>query len=133
MELWSDRTERLQVGATLSSDVGDLHIAASRPHQGRHVVRFEGVDSRDAAETLRDVELRAAPMHVEGALWVHELVGARVVTVTGRGIGTVVDVEPNPASDLLVLEGGALVPVRFVTAFEPRVLVTVDIPDGLVD
>jgi hypothetical protein len=31
------------------------------------------------------------------------------------------------------LEGGALVPARFVTAFEPHVLVTVDIPDGLVD
>jgi 16S rRNA processing protein RimM len=133
VELWSDRSERLEAGATLSSDVGDLHVVASRPHQGRHVVRFEGVDGRDAAETLRSVELRAAPMQVEGALWVHELVGARVVTVTGRGIGTVVDVEPNPASDLLVLEGGALVPVRFVTAFEPHVLVTVDIPDGLVD
>lgn len=133
MELWSDRTERLEEGATLSSDVGDLHVVTSRPHQGRHVVRFEGVDGRDAAEALRGVELRAAPMHVEGALWVHELVGARVVTVTGRRIGTVVDVEPNPASDLLVLEGGALVPVRFVTAFEPHVLVTVDIPDGLVD
>lgn len=133
VELWSDRTERLSAGATLSSDVGDLCVAASRALKDRHVVRFEGVDDRDHAEALRGVELRAAPMEIEGALWVHELVGAKVVTVAGRDLGTVVALEPNPASDLLVLADGALVPLRFVTAFEPAVKVTVDIPHGLVD
>jgi 16S rRNA processing protein RimM len=39
-------------------------------------------------------------------------------------------VEANPASDLLVLEDGALVPVRFVTGFSDGILV-VDVPEGL--
>ena len=132
VELWTDRTERLEAGATVSSDIGDLRVVASRPHQGRHIVRFDGVHDRDGAESLRGMELRAAPLHVEGALWVHELVGARVVTGQGRDIGSVVALEPNPASDLLVLDDGGLVPLRFVTALEPGVKVTVDIPDGLV-
>lgn len=133
VELWTDRTERLATGTTLTSDIGDLHVAASRPHHGRHLVQFDGVRDRTGADALRGLELRAAPLHVEGALWVHELVDSRVVTATGRDIGKVVAVEPNPASDLLVLTDGALVPLRFVTAFEPGVKVTVDIPDGLVD
>jgi 16S rRNA processing protein RimM len=133
VDLWTDRTERLDPGATLSTDAGELRVATSRAHQGRYLVRFEGVPDRDGAEALRGLELRAGAVQVDGALWVHELVGARVVTTTGRDIGKVAALEPNPASDLLVLEDGALVPLRFVTAHQPGVRVTVDIPDGLVD
>jgi 16S rRNA processing protein RimM len=133
VELWTDRTERLDVGAALSSDAGQLRVAASRAHKGRFLVRFEGASDRGGAEALRGLELRAPALQVEGALWAHELVGAKVVTGTGREIGTVAALELNPASDLLVLETGALVPLRFVTAFEPGVQATVDIPDGLVD
>ena len=42
-------------------------------------------------------------------------------------------VEANPASDLLVLAGGPLIPLRFVVSTEPGVRVVVDIPDGLLD
>ena len=133
VELWTDRTERLDLGATLSSDAGPMHVAESRAHQGRYLVRFEEVTDRSAAEALRGLELRAPALRVEGALWAHELVGARVVTSTGRDVGTVSALELNPASDLLVLGNGALVPLRFVTAFEPGVQLTVDVPDGLVD
>ena len=52
---------------------------------------------------------------------------------TGTELGTVTGVEANPASDLLVLDGGGLIPLRFVTGSEPGVRVTVDIPDGLLD
>ena len=43
-----------------------------------------------------------------------------------------VAVEANPASDLLVLDSGALVPLRFVVSAEPG-HVTVDPPAGLFD
>lgn len=133
VELWTDMTERLAVGFVLGTDAGELRVERARPHQGRHLVRFEGVADREHAEDLRGVVLHAEPMEVEGTMWVHELVGADAVTSDGRALGTVVAVEANPASDLLVLEGGGLVPLRFVTSFEPGVRVTVDIPDGLVD
>ena len=41
------------------------------------------------------------------------------------------DVEANPASDLLVLDTGALVPLTFVTAVEANRRVDVDVPEGL--
>jgi 16S rRNA processing protein RimM len=133
VELWSDLPERLASGSTLTSDAGSLRVEVARPHQGRHLVRFAGLGSREAAERLRGLVLRAAPTAVEGALWVHELVGAAVVATDGRSLGTVVAVEANPASDLLVLDGGGLVPMRFITAFEPGAQVTVDVPEGLFD
>lgn len=125
--------ERIRPGAELQTDSGTLVVDASRPHQDRHLVRFSGVADRARAEELRGLVLRAAPVHVEGALWAHELVGTEAVSEEGRCLGRVVAMEANPASDLLVLDSGGLVPLRFVTALDPGVRVTVDVPDGLLD
>ena len=133
VDLWSDRVERLAAGSVLSTDAGDLEVRSSRPHQGRHLVELVGVVDRFGAEALRGLVLRAAPLEVAGVLWVHELVGAEVVTPEGRVLGRVVAVEPNPASDLLVLEEGGLIPLRFVTDHLPGERVTVDVPEGLLD
>ena len=63
-------------------------------------------------------------------LRVHDLIGATVVDQHGTEHGPVTSVEVNPASDLLVLEGGGLVPLTFVVDHVDG-RITVDIPDGL--
>jgi len=134
VDLWTNVTGRLDPGSTLASAAGPLVVVSSRPHLGRHLVRFEGVGDRAGAESLRGTVLRAPPVAAQtGDLWVHELVGARVVTPDGRLLGQVVAVEANPASDLLVLDGGALVPLRFVVAHRAGTEVTVDVPEGLIE
>ena len=45
--------------------------------------------------------------------------------------GVVVGVEANPASDLMVLDSGALVPLTFVRSVDANVRVDVDVPEGL--
>jgi 16S rRNA processing protein RimM len=47
-------------------------------------------------------------------------------------MGRVTAVEANPAHDLLVLDGGALVPMVFVVEQRDGVVV-IDPPDGLFD
>ena len=79
-------------------------------------MQFEGIVDRSQAERMRGVELEADAVEIPGKLWVHELVGARVFDAEGAELGTVRAVEANPASDLLVLESGGLIPLRFVTA-----------------
>jgi 16S rRNA processing protein RimM len=136
----TDRPERTQVGATFSAttEAGDdrsLVIATARPHQDRWLIRFEGVTDRTQAELLRGCRLHAdelPPTDGDGELWVHDLVGARVVDVAGADLGRVTAVEANPAHDLLVLEGGGLVPVIFVKDHDAERIV-VDIPDGLLE
>jgi 16S rRNA processing protein RimM len=76
------------------------------------------------------VVLMAAPLTDPSELWVHELIGSSVFDVGGMSHGRVVSVIANPASDLLELEGGELVPARFVTRFAAG-RVDVDVPEGL--
>jgi 16S rRNA processing protein RimM len=109
-----------------------MTIRSSRAHQRDWIVLFDGVPDRNAAEALRGLKLRAEPLDDPDALWVHELVGTRVVTTDGVERGTVTAVEANPASDLLVLDTGALVPLRFLVSTDDGV-VTVDPPEGLFD
>lgn len=137
VELWSNRSERLQPGSVLTVEDGTIEVRSSRPHQGRYLVRLVGVEDRSTAEGLRGQVLRAAPLSDPQALWVHELMGAQVVTLQGRTLGTVEAVEANPAADLLVVQGGVLVPLNFVvevaTGADGRRQVTVDLPAGLVE
>ncbi len=131
VDLWGDGS-RLAPGSVLATERGELTVEASRPQSHRHLVRFRGVEDRAGAEALRGLVLEAAPVELPGTLWVHELVGAVVVSTDGQELGVVEGLEENPASDLLVLSGGALVPLRFVVSFEPGGNVVVDVPAGLV-
>ena len=127
----TDRSERLDPGSVLQTDRGPLVVQSSRRHQERWLVRFRGHDGRDAAEQLRGLVLRAEPLDDPDELWVHELVGCRVVSADGVDRGVVESVQDNPAADLLVLGSGALVPVVFVVGVPVDGVVRVDVPDGL--
>ena len=134
ISLTTNREERVSVGSVLVAEDGRVfEIVRSTPHRGRNIVTLDGVEGIDAAESLRDTPLFAPPLEDPDALWVHDLIGSTVVDLDGTELGTVAGVEANPASDLLVLAGGGLIPLRFVTDSEPGVRVTVDIPDGLLD
>lgn len=134
VELVTNRPDRLTPQTVVAGPKGPLRITASRPFMARHLVQFEGVDTREQAELLRDFVLRAEPVDDAGpdVLWVHELVGSEVRDTTGLPLGTVKAVQDNPASDLLVLDNGGLIPCRFVVSHAEGV-VTVEIPEGLLD
>lgn len=132
VELITNRTERLAPGTRLATETGALEVVWSSPHQHRFIVAFAGVADRDGAEALRGVALLADALDDPGELWVHQLVGSQAVDTAGALLGTVVAVEANPASDLLVLDGGGLVPLRFVVSSAPGCVV-VDPPAGLLD
>ncbi|MFO7279671.1 MAG: ribosome maturation factor RimM [Thermoanaerobacterales bacterium] len=132
VRLVTDRLERLQPGSVLHTDRGDLVVRSARPHRDTWLVAFEGRDGRDQVEDLRGVTLRAEPLDDPEVLWVHELVGATVVTTDGREVGRCEAVVDNPAADLLELDSGALVPVVFVVDHAPG-RVVIDPPEGLLD
>jgi 16S rRNA processing protein RimM len=133
LDMVSNRPERVAPGAVLATSDGDLEVAEARPHQGRWLVRFVGAEKREDAEALKGRVLWAMPIEDEGELWVHELVGCRVVDGDGVDRGVVESVQDNPAADLLVLDSGVLVPVVFVTSPPSDGVVRVDAPAGLFD
>lgn len=137
---------RFAPGAILSGvrrgEARDFEVQARKEHQGKNLIRFVGIDSRNEAEEIRGFELRCAPDSERpedpDEFYDHQLIGLEVHTDTGRLVGTLKQVQHH-AQDLLVITtetGEVLVP--FVTALVPEVdldagrLIVVDKP-GLLD
>lgn len=154
VDLVTNRTERLEAGVTLftsasssftsassspsasasdpNSAVTELVVERSSRFGARWIVRFDGIVDREGAERARGWKLFAPPVEEAEALWVDELVGAEVFDQSGTQVGRVASVLANPASDLLELEGGGLIPLVFVTESGAGKVV-VDIPEGLLE
>jgi len=134
VDLLTDRTERLAVGARLQARNTWLTIEAARPAGTRWLVHFAGLADRTAAEAFVNSTLLAEPLAAlsSDGLYVSDLIGADVVGVDQQSYGRCVAVVANPAHDLLELESGALVPVVFIVATAPGRL-TIDPPEGLFD
>ncbi len=112
MEPLTDRfEERFRVGARLLSAIGPVTVASVRGHEKEPIVRFEGIDDRDAAERVRgDLKVtREQARRGGGYLWA-DLIGKRVVTPDGNVLGTVEDVLRAGGADVLVV-GDLMLPM----------------------
>jgi 16S rRNA processing protein RimM len=112
VEVLSDAPDRFAPGAEVAAGDPDsggelrpLEVSSARLHQGRLLLRFVGVDDRDAAEPLRGslltIPLEAARELGPDEFWRHQLVGLAVVDAEGNDRGVVSDVLPGAAHDLL--------------------------------
>ena len=136
VDLTTDRDERVAVGAELWVRDQWRTIEQSHASGKRWRVHFSGIADRTAAEALTGTVLFAAPIDDPDTLWVHQLIGAVVLETNGIDRGRCTAVIDNPASDLIELDSGALVPVAFVTSVDVThdgTLVTIDPPPGLFD
>lgn len=96
-----------------------FRVVTSRPHDGRWVVRFEGVSNMDEAEALRGAELRVPEHELKplepGRYYTHDLVGCVTVDGAGQAIGPVTRVDLMAGIPLLVIDsaryGEVLVPL----------------------
>jgi len=134
VNLTTDRTaERTAPGAVfLLSEGRTLEVERAKAHQGKWRVKFVGVDTREAAEALRSAKLSAVAIEDSETVFVHDLVGKIVVEPDGTERGEITSLISNPASDLLELDTGQLVPMAFYVSHSEET-VTVDVPDGLWD
>ena len=127
-------------GETFRVGERQLTIAEARLHSGRQVMRFEGVDSREAAEEVRGVVLTVARDDVEldeDAFWNDELLGREVVDESGALVGVLEATMDGAAHDYLVIarpDGGeVLVPaVAELVEIGPEQIMVRAIP-GLLD
>lgn len=136
---------RFAEGATVFARTGDtvvaLEIERSRTHAGRPLVAFRGVETIEAVEALgrgglKIPESALAPLP-EGEYYWYQYIGAPVQTEAGEVVGTVVRVEPNGGSGMLVVQRGQEeVQVPLTPALCPVLrpdLIVVRPPDGLLD
>lgn len=101
----SDNPGRWVPGSVVHLGSRSLTVDTVRRHGARLLVTFVGVTDRTAADRLRGeltVPISALPDLPEGEYWPHELEGCRVVTESGRRLGTLTEVIHNPGNDLWV-------------------------------
>jgi len=91
-------------------DEGTLEVEAARPHAGRLIVKFHGIDTRNDAEALRSTGLWLTREQIgplpSGRYFVQDIVGLEVLSESGERLGRVEEVLCMPANDVYVVRSG---------------------------
>lgn len=135
-ELWITRPDE-------TAPVRTVRIAASRPYRDALLVRFEGLEDRDAVGSLQGTRLEAEPIGTgeleEGEFFYYQLHGCRCRDRDRGELGEVVDLVEDGGGLLLIVEGerGRL-PVPFVRALITEVdiegkRIELELPPGLIE
>ena len=133
-----NRFSRLrQVCLRRPSGAADLFdIEGVRLHKGQALLKLRGVDSIDAADSLRgalvQIRRQEAVSLPANEFYIHDLIGCEVVTAEGRVLGKLTSVLKSSANDVFVIGQGKdeiLLPaikevVREVDLAQRRILVT---------
>ena len=87
-----------------------LTVVSHRPGpRGRYLVRFEGIEDKEAADALHGLVLKVdeadIPPLPDGRHYWFQLLGLHVVTPEGEELGTVSDVFETGANDIYVVQG----------------------------
>jgi 16S rRNA processing protein RimM len=151
-ELHTDFPERFEQRRTLYAWQGSgarrqLHLEEYWPHKGGMVLKFEGVDTIEEAETLLRSEIQIPAEEraelEEGACYVSELLGCLVVQAgeAEAEVGRVVDVNFGAgAAPLLIVknEGGQEFMIPFVESFTKKLdlkgkRIEMQLPEGMLE
>ena len=135
VELWTDSADRLRALGDVTLVSPDetssrpTRIESVRPHAGRALVKFEGIDSPEA---LRDVhnwtieipEAEARPLE-EDEYFLHDLAGLVLVDGEGRERGVVEEAYEGGSGVLLSVRGPK---GTFEVPFAAEICTEIDIP-----
>lgn len=144
----TDFPERFVAGADFTwsraGEERELAVATVRPHGGRLLVRFDGIDDAQAARSLAGGDLSipdeaAAPVP-DDYFYAHEVEGWRCEDAAGHEIGKAVEIARTSGGAMLLLDSGGAepVPVPFVRPIVVSVdrdarRIVLDPPEGLLD
>lgn len=98
-----------QVTLRRGQEIKQLQVSSARAHKGLYILTFEGVVSRNTAETLRGYELVVAAQDTlplpPGQWYIWQIIGCEVFnSETGQLVGKVTQVLQPPANDVYVVE-----------------------------
>jgi len=107
-------------------------IAQGKPHGKFVVVKFDGIDNRDAAALLTHAEIQVSrsqmPTSDEDFYWV-DLIGLQVQNKDAVDLGVVESLMETGANDVLVVKGDR---ERLIPWIAEDVILTVDLDNSLI-
>lgn len=113
VQVLTDRMDRFQVGNRLWSLKDKVPypfvIQAVRKSTRGLIIKFEGIETRDDAETLTGadiaVSLENRGVSESGTHYVSDLIGCRVISNDGRELGHIAEIIPQEHHDLYLVNG----------------------------
>lgn len=113
-------------------------LAGVREHQGRLLIKLQGIEDATAAGKYVGVKFyapRDAFVLEEGEYLDEDLVGCVLVDESGKELGSVTALEHYPGQDLLVVRGQRVPMVaQFIKSIDAQhKRITVDLPVGLLE
>lgn len=123
-------------------------ITSFRAHHGALLVLFKGITDRNAAETLRNLDIlipeNRLPEPDDGTIYLHEILGLRVIAVDAPGSesdwGTIADIADNAGQEMWTISQPGAADVLFPAS--PELVLGFDLdarvvriapPPGLLD
>lgn len=111
----------------------DLKIESFRFQKGRVLLKFEGLNTVESVEHLRNAEIcvpeEEAVELEDGEFYDWELEGCKVVTIDGIEIGTVKELMRTGGTEILVVQG---IEKDFLVPFAESICIEVDIENELI-
>ena len=109
----------------------EVKVAQGKPHGKGIVALFEGRDSRDAVAPLMEYEIgirqsQLAKLASNEYYW-SQLMGLKVVTVSGEQLGKVAEMMETGANDVIVVNGDK---ERLIPFVQGQFVVSVDLEAG---
>jgi 16S rRNA processing protein RimM len=147
-EILTDFPERFEaleqvVGVRDTGEQVELTVEAFWFQNDRVILKFNGFDNPDTAESLRNVEICIAESDAveldEDEFYDWELAGCKVETIDGTAIGEVAELMRTGGTELLIVRAESkeyLIPFAETICVEVDIenkLIRIDPPEGLLD
>ena len=149
VEVYSGIPDRFVIGDVVIANGIEYEVADTGKSGDSAKLTFDGIDSIEKADVLRDAELsvpsESLPENPPGVYYHYEIIGIRVVTVDGQELGTLNEILETGSNDVFIVKpkraadgkkksAEILVPVLdgvIVDVDKEAHVMTIDLPDGI--
>ena len=138
-EVWLDSPAFMQSFKRFFIGEKEYTVRSSRVQKGFLYLKLEGVENLNAAMMLKGSIVKIAREDArlpEGAYFLCDIIGAKVIDEEGREIGILTDIEENPAAPIYIVNGERehLIPAvpAFIRSTDPENgVITVHLIEGM--
>ena len=141
--------ERFKKGSELLITRGnqlirEVVVQSYRNHKNFLLVKFEGIDSVEEAEKLKNLQIKIDSDEVgeleENEFYFHEIIGCQVFDENDRNLGEIIDILTPGANDVWVIKGenGKEILIPYIEDVVKQIdiinkKVNIEVMEGLID
>ena len=124
--------------------IREVIVESYRNHKNFLLVKFEGIDSVEEAEKLKNLQIKIDSDEVgkleENEFYFHEIIGCQVFDENDRNLGEIIDILTPGANDVWVIKGenGKEILIPYIEDVVKKIDITnkkvnIEVMEGLID